>query len=131
MKIEIKKLDIKSDQRGWLVEVLSSDDVDNAPLGLIHVTTAKPGFTKGNHYHKRKTEWFCVIKGRGLLRVKDLKSGEEQQVTMEESNMVLVKIPPLVFHSIENTGDEMLYILSYVDEQFNPTGPDTYRKDEQ
>src|SRR3989344_4037192 len=111
MKIDIRKLNVKKDERGWLTEVIRNEDVNNSSFGLIHITTAKPGFTKGGHFHKRKTEWFCVIRGEGLLFLKDLKSGEERNLNLGEENMSLVKIPPLIFHSIKNTGNDEMYLL--------------------
>ena len=125
-KIEIKKLDIKSDERGWLTEILSTSDSGNKPFGLIHVTTAKPGFVKGKHHHKRKTEWFCVIKGEAKLMLKDLKTKESRVIHLGEGNMLVVKIPPNIFHSIENIGNDEMYLLAYVDEAFDPKDPDTY-----
>lgn len=127
-KIKIKKLNIKSDQRGWLVEVLSSSDVNNRPFGLIHVTTAKPGFIKGEHYHKRKTEWFCVIKGEGKLMLRDLDTQKTREIMLGEDSMSIVEIPPYIFHSIKNIGNEDLYLLAYVSESFDPKDPDTFKE---
>lgn len=126
MRIKVKELNMKSDERGWLTEVLSSSDIDNTHFGLIHLSTAKPGFIKGNHYHKRKTEWFCVIKGRGKLILMDLKTKEKKEIHLGGENMRVVEIPPYILHSIENTGNEEMYLLAYVDESFDPKNPDTY-----
>lgn len=127
MKIDIRKLDVKKDERGWLAEVIKPEDVGNSPFGLIHVTTARPGNIKGGHFHKRKTEWFCVIKGEGQLFLKDLKSGEEKNLKLGEEDMSLVKIPPLIFHSIRNVGNDEMFLLAYVSEGFDPKDPDTYK----
>ena len=123
----INKLDIKSDERGWLAEILRKENLrgkDN--FGQILVTAAKPGVIKGNHYHKRKQEWFCVISGKGKLLLKDNSSGQYQEILMGEENMVAVKIPQNVTHAIQNVGDDMLYLLIYIDEPFNPQNPDTF-----
>lgn len=128
MKIGIRKLDVKKDERGWLAEVIQGEDVGNSPFGLIHITTAGPGFTKGGHFHKRKTEWFCVIRGEGELFLKDLNSGEEKNLNLGQKNMQLVKIPPFVFHSIKNIGKDEMYLLAYVSEGFDPNDPDTFRE---
>lgn len=126
MEIDIKKLDMKRDERGWLAEVIKTEDVGSHPFGLIHITTAKPGYTKGGHFHKRKTEWFCVIKGQGQLFLKDLESGEEKSLKLWEEDMSLVRIPPFIFHSIKNVGNDEMYVLAYVSEGFDPKDPDTY-----
>lgn len=125
LDISIRKLNVKSDERGWLAEIATQKDVDGLS-GLILVTTAHPGKTKGNHYHKRKTEWYCVIQGRGLLEIKDLLSEEKTEIEIGEKNMVLVKISPNYLHSITNIGENEMILLSYVDEPFNEEDPDTY-----
>lgn len=126
MRIKVKELNIKSDERGWLTEVLSSNDIDNTDFGLIHLSTANPGFIKGNHYHKRKTEWFCVIKGEGKLMLTDLKTKEKQEIYLGEEELKVVEIPPYILHSIENIGKEEMYLLAYVDESFDQKNPDTF-----
>lgn len=126
MIIHSKKLDVKKDPRGWLAEIVRPEDVDNKSFGQILVTTAKPGETKGNHYHKRKTEWYCVIRGNGRLTLIDNKNGETKSLSMGEDDMILVAIPPNYFHSIKNTGKKEMYLMVYVSEPFNPSDPDTY-----
>lgn len=126
MNIDVKKLDIKKDNRGWLAEIVRPDDIETKKFGLVLVTTALPGQTKGGHYHKRKTEWYCVIKGDGLLTLVDNESKEKKEMKIGEENMVLVRIPPKTTHSIKNIGDCELYLIAYVDEAFNESDPDTY-----
>lgn len=126
MKIKVKKLEVKKDHRGWLAEVVQAEDAGIKDFGLVLVTTAFPGQTKGGHYHKRKTEWYCVIRGRGLLTLVDNSSKEKKEMEIGERNMVLVKIPPLITHTIKNIGKDELCLLSYVSEAFNEQDPDTY-----
>lgn len=130
MRATIKKLEIKEDKRGWLAEIVRPEDIGEKKFGLVLMTTVLPGQTKGNHYHKRKTEWYCVIKGDGLLTLTDQATKEKKKMEIGEKNMVLVKIPSLVIHSIKNMGTEELYLLAYVDEVFNPSDPDTYAYNE-
>ena len=66
--IEIQDLDKKSDERGWLIEVLGGTLPEGCEeFGQLHVSVAYPGKVRGNHYHTRKVEWFCVPTGTGLL----------------------------------------------------------------
>lgn len=125
-QVSIKKLHVKTDNRGWLVEVIRKEDIGHGAFGQVLVTAAKPGQVKGGHYHKRKIEWFCVIKGRGLLTVINNISGKKEDYTLGQKNMFLVKIPPYNTHFIKNTGDEEMLLLVYVNEAFRPSDPDTY-----
>ncbi len=126
--LKIKKLKVNQDERGMVVEIIRREDTEEGkPFGQVYLTTANPGYIKGNHYHKRKTEWFCVIKGKGELILRDLKSKELKKILMDdEKNFLLVKIPPNVAHAIRNIGSEVLYLLAYIDEPYNPDDPDTY-----
>lgn len=130
LKTGKKILTIKSDSRGWLIEILKKEDIPKDILkkgfGQVYLTVAKPGAVRGNHYHKRKTEWFCVIKGKGKLVLQDINSKEKEELIIGHDNMLTVKIPPNTFHKIENTFDEDMYIVAYIDEEFNPKDPDTY-----
>ncbi len=126
--IKVKQLDIKRDERGWFAEIVRTEDLDNKKksFGQMYVTIANPGQIKGKHYHNRKTEWFCVIKGKGLLQLVDTESGEKQQIEMGENNMVAVQIPPRMWHAIANKGNKEMFLLAYIDESYNPDDPDTY-----
>lgn len=126
MKNKVKKLEVKKDERGWLAEILTPNDVNNKPFGLILITTAKPGQEKGKHYHKRKTEWYFVISGKGRLTLTDIVTGDKEEVVIEEDNMNVVEIPPNNFHEIKNIGETDMCLLVYVSEKFNPNDPDTY-----
>jgi dTDP-4-dehydrorhamnose 3,5-epimerase-like enzyme len=124
-RVEIIPLQLHEDERGWVMEILRSAHVRSAAFGQIYVTTARPGVSKGNHYHERKTEWFCVLKGKGRLVLEDTETGNRQEVPMEEGDFVTVRIPPGVAHGVLNVGNEMLYLLAYIDEAYDPESPDT------
>jgi UDP-2-acetamido-2,6-beta-L-arabino-hexul-4-ose reductase len=125
--VSIQNLEVKQDHRGWLVEVLRSSKLPSQKkMAQLYVTVGQPGKTKGKHYHTRKTEWFCVASGRAKLYLKDTRTEEEQAVSMGESHMVTVGIPPHVAHAITNDGDEPFYLIVVVSEEFNPNDPDTF-----
>lgn len=125
--VKIKKLAKKEDSRGFVAEIVRAEDMDNPnkKFGQIYITTARTGQTKGKHYHERKTEWFCVIKGQGILTLVDKKTKKKQIIDMGENNMVTVKIPPGIWHAIANTQKTDMYLIAYIDESFNSVDPDT------
>jgi len=125
-----RKLDIKTDERGWLAEILRREDLHpgKEAFGQFFITTAHPGISKGHHYHLRKHEWFCVIKGRGLLVFEDIETGLRQELEIGESNLAMVEIPLHTAHAIKNIGDEMMYLLAYTDEPHDQSDPDTYAR---
>ena len=125
--IEILDLDKKSDKRGWLIEVLGGELPEGCEeFGQLHVSVAYPGKVRGNHYHTRKVEWFCVPAGQGLLLLKDQETGETQEVIMGVNNLKTIKIQPGTIHAIKNIGEDDMVLIVYANESFDPEDPDTY-----
>lgn len=122
----IKNLQKKKDYRGWLIEVIRSEDVGNKSFGQVLVTAAYPGQTKGGHYHARKTEWYCAIKGEGLLTITNIETEKSVIYKIDEKNIKLVRIPPNHAHSIKNIGKGEMIVIAYVDEAFSALDPDTF-----
>lgn len=124
--VVIKNLQTKKDYRGWLIELIRPEDVKNKLFGQVLVTAAYPGQTKGGHYHAKKTEWYCAIKGEGLLTITNIKTEKSVTYKLGEKNIKLVKIPPNYAHSIKNIGKEEMLVIAYVDEAFSAMDPDTF-----
>ena len=61
------KLDVNKDKRGIFVEVLKTKN-----SGQFSFLTAKPGITRGQHYHHSKNEKFIVCKGEAEFSFKNL-----------------------------------------------------------
>jgi len=126
-RVEVTTLDVKKDERGWLTEVIRKEElVRSKEFGQFMVTTAYPGYVKGNHYHTRKYEWYCVLKGEAKLVLLDSNSGEREELLLNEHQLKTVRIPPHVSHAIENTGTEMMYLLVYTDESYIEEDADTF-----
>ena len=126
IRIRTKKLKKLNDDRGWLAEILRADDIEENSFGQLIITTALPGKIKGNHYHLRKREWYCVIKGTALLTITDRKTGEQKTLEMSEKNLLLVEVPRGHLHNIKNIGKEMMYLIAYTNDPFDPSDEDTY-----
>lgn len=127
MKVEIKKLEKHEDKRGWLVEVLRSDKI-HEDINHIYFSVSNPDAVRGNHYHTRKIEWLCVIKGMASLLLKDNDSKERKELVLSGENPIIVKIFPNVTHAIKNVGSDNMHLIAIVNEVFDPKDPDTYPK---
>ena len=66
-----QKLEVKKDDRGKLIEIFRAPG-----FGQVNYSTSKPRAVRGNHYHNRKKEKFCVIEGRAKITLKNRDSGE-------------------------------------------------------
>jgi|WetSurMetagenome_2_1015567.scaffolds.fasta_scaffold05996_4 UDP-2-acetamido-2,6-beta-L-arabino-hexul-4-ose reductase len=125
MRINIRKIEKHEDSRGWLIEVLRADTT-NEDIKHIHFSTSKPNAVRGKHYHKRKFEWFCVVKGVAKLILEDINTKERQELILSEENPLSVEIHPYVVHTIQNIGSSDMYLLSIVNEVFDLKDADTY-----
>ena len=125
-KIDTKNLVKHVDSRGWLAEIFRPEDVNRTMKGQVTITTAHPGIVKANHYHKKMNEWYCVIKGKMHLVLKDMKTGEKNEIMLSEDELKLIKISPGLAHGFRNIGDDMLIVLMYIDRPFDPNDTDTF-----
>jgi UDP-2-acetamido-2,6-beta-L-arabino-hexul-4-ose reductase len=116
-----KKLEIKKDERGKLIEIFKIPG-----LGQVFYSTTKPGIIRGNHYHTRKKEFFCVIEGSGLIKLRNRETGEIQEIEVSGENPEIVEMPINWTHNIKNIGETEMKLLVWVNEIFNPEDPDTY-----
>jgi UDP-2-acetamido-2,6-beta-L-arabino-hexul-4-ose reductase len=112
---------MNTDNRGWLFELIKSEQ-----FGQIFVSRTHAGITRGNHYHDTKAEKFCVIKGQGVIRFRNICGDKILAYEVSDENIQIVDIPPGYTHSIENTGDTEMITLFWVTEIFNPGKTDTY-----
>ncbi|KPJ61751.1 MAG: hypothetical protein AMJ42_00960 [Deltaproteobacteria bacterium DG_8] len=127
--VKVSTLNMKKDERGWVAEIIRKEElVRNKEFGQFMVTTAYPGYVKGNHYHTRKFEWFCVLKGEARLVLVDNHSGEREELMLNEEHIKTIRIPPHISHAIENVGAEMMYVLIYTDEPYDEEDSDTFYK---
>jgi dTDP-4-dehydrorhamnose 3,5-epimerase len=132
--VEIKKLKAISDERGFLMELLRSDDPVFMKFGQVYLTTVYPGVVKGWHFHKLQTDFFAVIKGMAKVVLYDGRDGSKThgavlELFMGEQNPVLITIPPLVYHGMKGVGSEPAYIINCPTELYNYQNPDEYRLD--
>jgi len=111
-------LDIKQDDRGMLYEAFPSDG------GQIFVITINPGFTRGNHYHKRKVEKFIVVSGSATIACRNRGTGAYKSCRLLGERPEAVTVTPNITHSI--TSKEGCVLICWVSEKLNSEDPDTY-----
>jgi UDP-2-acetamido-2,6-beta-L-arabino-hexul-4-ose reductase len=126
MKLGIKKIQIHKDARGTFFEVLRREDTPNHRFGQISISTAKPGESKGGHYHKKKREWYFVLEGNARIMFEDRKNKEKKIIYASDKSPKLIEMPRNVIHTVTNTGRKELKILIYITEPYNKRNADTY-----
>jgi len=126
MNIEslISRPAVHADERGKVYEIMHG--ISSASGGQIFITTAYPGRSKGHHFHRRKTEWFCVVSGRGEMKLREIETGDTATIPMTFDDPIIIKIVPGLAHALINTGTETLTAVVISSEIFNPDDADTY-----
>lgn len=114
-------LDMHVDNRGSFTEILKT--IGN---GQLSVNVAKPGITKGNHYHHTKTEKYLVVHGECEIKFRKIGSDEVVTYRCSDKKIEVVDIPPGYTHSITNVGEDDSVTLMWANELFDPNHPDTY-----
>lgn len=114
-------LTVHADERGSFTEFLRSQG-----SGQVSVNVAKPGVTKGNHWHHTKNEKFLVVKGEAEICFRRIDSDEILTYRANGDKLQVVDIPTGYTHSIKNIGTDDLITVMWASEPFCPEKPDTY-----
>ena len=119
------------DVRGNFTELIKTAD-----RGQVSINVAKPGITRGEHWHNSKWEIFIVVSGHGLIRQRRIGVNPETgtaypvtefEVSGEEINAV--QMLPGFSHNIINLSDtQELVTVMWANEHFDPAHPDTFHE---
>ena len=116
-----RNLKLNTDQRGSFVEVFKLEKG-----GQVAFSTTKPGITRGNHYHIRKSEKFCVVSGHASIKLRRVGTDKIIEYKVSGEQPAWIEMPIYYTHNITNIGDTELVTLFWINEHFNPDDPDTY-----
>ena len=117
------------DYRGSFSELIHTFD-----HGQISVNVAKPGITRGEHWHNSKWEIFMVVSGHALVQERrigiDPESGKgypviEFEVTGEQMRAIYM-LPGYTHNIINLSKTHDLVTVMWANESFNPDRPDTF-----
>ena len=124
IKHKVKELEIHSDKRGWLVEMLKRNELKE-DIKQIYIASIKPGQIRGNHYHLNRTEWFFIMSGKARLCFEDFKNKERICLKLSAKKPKVITIFPKIAHAVKNIGKETVYLVSAQSDIYNPKNPDT------
>ena len=97
-----------------------------ADAGQVSFSTTKPGITRGNHYHTRKSEKFCVVSGEASIKLRRIGADKVIDYKVSGDEPSWIEMPIYYTHNITNIGDSELLTLFWIDEPFDPSDPDTF-----
>ena len=132
-----KPLRCLQDDRGFLMEILRSDEPIFERFGQVYVTSCRPGIAKAWHYHREQTDHFVCLRGRALVVLFDGREGSPTRGQVQEFRLcgppaaeggaVLVKIPPLVVHGFAALDGAEVHILNIPTQVYRYDAPDEQR----
>ncbi len=117
------------DNRGNFTELIRTEK-----CGQVSINVAKPGITRGEHWHNSKWEIFIVVSGHALIQERrigvDPETGKEYPVIEFEvtgEQMRGIQMIPGYTHNIINLSKtEDLVTVMWANETFNYNHPDTF-----
>lgn len=130
--VVIKKLRVIPDERGFLMEILRSDDEFFEAFGQVYLTVAYPGVVKGWHYHREQTDNMTVVNGMAKIVLYDMRDdsptkGEVAEFFVGERNPILIKIPPGVAHGMKGLPPHGAYMINVPTRMYQYESPDEFR----
>jgi dTDP-4-dehydrorhamnose 3,5-epimerase-like enzyme len=124
-EIEILEVSHENDERGSNTLFASRWIEERFPVQNIHVVTALPGHTRGNHSHRVQREILLVLHSDRWSLHWDTGPGTAvSRRVFAGSGAVAILVPPHGSHAIRNDGDAVLHIVGLADRPYDPANPD-------
>lgn len=109
-----------SDERGTL-----SETVRTISGGQSFVSTTRPNHVRGQHFHFRKLERFCVLSGKAEINLRKIGTDEVITYNVDGDNVQFIDMPILYTHNIKPVDDDIVAMF-WVNELFDENDIDTY-----
>lgn len=129
----IKTLGIFLDDRGYLSEILRSDDPFYSKFGQVYLSTINPNTIKGFHVHEKKTDIITCVSGQvkfvAILSGKNNELVNLHEIHMSSVSRKLVVVPPGWWHGWMCIGSKEAMLINVTTEPFHAHDKDERRID--
>lgn len=134
--VQIKKLKLIPDARGFLMEMLRDDDEIFRGFGQVYITGVKKGAAKAWHYHKGQTDNLVCVEGKALVPLVDFRKDSPTYRQVQEfileappeaKEPTLLQIPPFVLHGFTTYECEFTKIVNIPTAHYVYDNPDELR----
>jgi dTDP-4-dehydrorhamnose 3,5-epimerase len=130
--VRTKSLRLIPDERGFLMEILRSDDEMFTKFGQVYVSATYPGVVKAWHYHTKQVDHFVCVAGMVKLVLVDTRADSPTKGAVNEfflgtQNPTLVQVPNLVYHGWKCISSDMSLVVNVPTEPYHYADPDEYR----
>ncbi len=123
----VKHLKTILDDRGYLCELLRSDDPEFVKFGQAYISTTTPGTIKAFHRHFHKTDHIACVAGQVKLVVIDPVVYKTWEYHLSPMSPKLVTIPPTLWHGWMCVGTTEAVLLSVTTDAYDPNNKDEER----
>ena len=131
--VKTKALRLIPDERGWLLEILRSDEPELfTGFGQVYVSATYPGVVKAWHYHKHQVDNFACVAGMVKLVLVDTRpdsptNGAVNEFFIGVQHPMLVQVPNLVYHGWKGISTETALVVNVPNEPYRYEEPDEFR----
>ena len=108
------------DDRGMFAEILKTKD-----SGQFSFFIAKPGVTRGGHYHHTKTEKFLIVQGEAKFNFRHIISNKTYEINASGNKLKIIQTVPGWSHDIINIGTEDVIVMLWANEILDRDNIDT------
>jgi dTDP-4-dehydrorhamnose 3,5-epimerase-like enzyme len=126
-KVQIIERKLLTDARGWFLKAIDGNEPNNPFPCEVYITSAKPGESKGGHYHEKAQEWFTLLKGEALLTIINIDTIEKTEFILSELNPGTIYMPHRFAHNFLNIGNEDYILLAYTDRVYDKDDTITFQ----
>jgi UDP-2-acetamido-2,6-beta-L-arabino-hexul-4-ose reductase len=116
------KTELHNDERGSLTELVKVDSSE----GQVFFSTTNKGYVRGQHFHIRKFERFCVVDGKAVIRIRKMGSDKVCEYKVSGEDIKVIDMPVLHTHNLENVGQRQLTTVFWISEIYDDKNPDTF-----
>ncbi len=125
-------LPIASDERGDLVELLTTREEPIEPIVHVYQVFCAPGSIRAWVFHERQTDRLCFTAGRLRIALYDLRSDSPTAGALVTLNVgadapTFLRIPAFVAHGIQNVGDDRTAFVNMPTNIYRHDDPDKCR----
>jgi dTDP-4-dehydrorhamnose 3,5-epimerase len=127
--VVLRDLSKHTDQRGWLIELFRSDDLQTEFIpAMSYISETQPGIARGPHEHKDQADVFCFI-GPSTFRLylwdarrSSPTFGNRIVVDAGMSRPLSVIVPAGVVHAYKNVGTMPGWVINLPNRLYAGTG---------
>ncbi|RQM71071.1 cupin domain-containing protein [Aeromonas jandaei] len=118
--INIYELNKICDERGWFLKVINGTETYHEELiGDIYFVCGKGGGVRGNHYHVKTDEWFCVISGSCILYLVDVVTEEKIVLELDDVYPKMIHVPNGIAHAFVNSNEDEFTVVAFTNRIFD------------